>query len=84
MSRDTPTSSPGRDPASRALDWLQARGEAPAVNPRRGKLPGVVVTADRTAIAVAWGVGTLLVLVAATIVTMVFGDQIGGFIYANF
>lgn len=66
------------------LDWLQARGDVPAVNPRRGKLSGVVVTPDRTSIAVLWGVATLAVLVAAAIVTVVFGDQIGGFIYANF
>lgn len=66
------------------LDWLQSLGEVPAVNPRRGKLPGVVATPDRTVVAALWGLATLAVLVAASIVTVVFGDRIGGFIYANF
>lgn len=54
------------------------------MNTRRGKLPGVVLTPDRPWIAVAWGLATLAVLIAAAIVTIVFGDSIGGFIYANF
>lgn len=68
----------------RLLDRLQGLGDVPIVNPRRGKLPGIALTPDRPLAALAWGLATFAVLVAAAIVTVVFGDSIGGFIYANF
>ncbi len=84
MSRQPATSSRGPDPIGRALDALQALGATPVVNPRRGRLPGVEPTPDRVRSALAWGVFALVVLLAATVVTVVFGDHLGGFIYANF
>lgn len=89
MSPELPTTSPAAepalsDPAGRALTRAQSLGEAPTVNPRRGKLPGVAITPDRTWVALGWGLATLVVLVCATLVTVLYGDKVGGFIYANF
>lgn len=56
----------------------------PVVNPRRGKLARVEVTPDHRWVALGWGVLTFVVLVAAAVVTVTFGDSIGGFIYATF
>ncbi len=69
---------------ARLLDALQAAGTEPVVNPRRGKLPGVVVTRDRPAVVVAWGVFAFVAFVLATAVGIAFADRLGGFIYAAF
>ena len=72
---------------STGLDWLQAYGEPPSVNPARmkkGALPTLPVPHDSVLDAVRWGLLTILALLAILLV-VVFGPETGGgFIYEQF
>lgn len=67
---------------TRVLDRLQALGDEPVVNPRRGKLPAVVVTSAGEWDALAWALITLVVVTVATVVSLNVAGA--GFIYAGF
>lgn len=72
---------------STVLDWLQAYGEPPAVNPARvknGSLPPLPVPQDRGLDSLKWGLLTLVMLVAILLVAVLGPETGGGFIYEQF
>ena len=78
-----------RDPwsISTVLDWLQARGEIPAVNPsrvREGILPPIDAPPRTGLHALWWALLTLGVLLMILLVVMFGPDTGGGFIYEQF
>ena len=71
---------------STVLDWLQAYGETPTVNPARmrdGILPPLDIPPHGMAHALLWALLTLLALLIILLVVM-FGPETGGFIYEQF
>ena len=72
---------------STVIDWLQAYGEPPAVNPARmkgGSLPPLLVPQVSALQALRWSLLTLVLLLAILLV-VIFGPETGGgFIYEQF
>lgn len=72
---------------STVLDWLQAYGETPTVNPTRvrgGSLPPLPVPQWSALHAVGWALLTLVLLLAILLVSMFGPETGGGFIYEQF
>lgn len=72
---------------STVLDWLQAYGETPTVNPTRvkgGVLPPLDVPQRTAGHALWWALLTLLALLAILLVAMFVPETGGGFIYEQF
>lgn len=72
---------------STVLDWLQAYGEPPAVNPARvkdGALPTLPVPQGSALNSLRWGLLTLVMLLAILLVAIFGPEAGGGFIYEQF